>query len=62
MIQIELVRDKRHPDYKQGIRGYCVNVFKCPVCNRLTNLYFQHPYKFDKLILACSKECAKRRR
>jgi len=61
MINKQLLKDKNHPDYKQGIRAYTAKVFNCPVygCNRLTNLFYQHAHNPNKLVLACSRACAK---
>ncbi len=59
MTMKQALRDKNHPDYKQGIRYYLDRVVKCQKCNRSTNLVYKtgHDYPHN-LIIACSKECA----
>ena len=59
MISKQMLFDMNHPDYKQGIRAYTTNVFKCSICNIQTNLLFKHPDNDDRLVLACSSRCVK---
>ena len=61
MVQREWIRDRKHPDYKQGIRAYTVNVLTCPMCKRQTNLLYKSPHNRNKVVLACSAECASKR-
>jgi len=53
--------DESHPDYKDGIRKIAVSVGRCAACGRDTNTFRINPNRIDdRLILACSKECAAR--
>ena len=53
--------DKTHPDYKDGVRRITVSVGRCMACNRPTNTMRANPNRTDnRLVLACSKECAGR--
>lgn len=47
-------------DYDRGIRGYTDGVFNCPVCNIKTNVFWEN--NRGEVVLACSKECADKRR
>ena len=57
-MQIQKLTDRRHPDYKSGVRGYFYRVERCPVCGRDTNLVF---YANGKYRFACSQKCADKR-
>jgi len=50
--------DVNPADRARGIRAYSAHVLPCPTCGAPTNLFWASE---ERLILACSQECADKR-